>query len=144
MQTHHSILRTAEDKRLFVLRILQLQDEIYLQLSESDFELIYSQVETPIYEYKQDHESPKDFIDSAFKHLSEMEGVYKKQSPLIYISIPQNVMLMLDDLDSFLGFNTNDNNIKLGIGKCLNTEKIHLFAIFVDQIQSISHIHYKI
>ena len=132
MQTHHSILKTAEDKQSFVLRIIQLQDEIYIPLSESDFEPIYSQGETPVYEYKQDSESPKDFIDSAFKHLLGIKGFFENPSILIYISTPKGVILMLDDLEPIQRHNANENNVKLGIGKCLNAEKIYLFAIFVD------------
>lgn len=115
MQTHHSILRTAEDKQSFVLRLLQLQDEVYLPLVESDYELIYLQVETLVYEYKQDYESSKDFIDSAFKHLSEIERFYEKPSALIYISTPKDVILMLDDLEPIQRHNANENNIKLAL-----------------------------
>ena len=64
--------------------------------------------------------------------LLGIKGFFENPSILIYISTPKGVILMLDDLEPIQRHNANENNVKLGIGKCLNAEKIYLFAIFVD------------
>ena len=145
MQTHHSILKTAEDKRRFVLRVLQIQDESYLPISESDFEAMYSQTGIAVYEYKQDDESPREFIDSALSHLRKTEDYCRNTVLIVSISTPKDIELMLDDMraisslmsdDGYSDIRNNDEDndiVKLGIGKSMSTDKVQLFVVFTGQ-----------